>query len=288
MATPAAERRYRVLILDRAPEQAGTLELPALGGDAREEADTEYRPARASSSSASSRESRARISASSTRPALSARRRAPPASRSPTRRDRLPHGTPTSRASAALWAIRSNALRVVAGIARDRAERADRLRQPPAIAGPLVDWPGSPRRVRAHARAPSAASPERPAVEEHGATVLVSELLEEGEALLAQALGRLGVAGDVGRAPVRTQGRGANLGRHSFGLGLFEQSREPANCLRRVVRDPEPFRARIASWSPSPTRSAAERPGEGSRGSCPARQSRCHGASAFRQRAGRR
>ena len=42
MATPAAERRYRVLILDRAPEMTGTLELPALDCDAGEDTDTEY------------------------------------------------------------------------------------------------------------------------------------------------------------------------------------------------------------------------------------------------------
>src|SRR4029453_16676965 len=41
MPLPAAERRERVLDLDRAPESAGSLELAALGRDARQEPDPE-------------------------------------------------------------------------------------------------------------------------------------------------------------------------------------------------------------------------------------------------------
>jgi len=42
VASPTAERGDGVLVLDRAPEASGALELPALGGQAREKADAEH------------------------------------------------------------------------------------------------------------------------------------------------------------------------------------------------------------------------------------------------------
>jgi len=47
VAPPAAERRTGVLALDRTPETAGALALPALGGQPREEADAEHAAASA-------------------------------------------------------------------------------------------------------------------------------------------------------------------------------------------------------------------------------------------------
>jgi hypothetical protein len=41
VTSPAPERRDRVGLLDRAPEEAGVLALSSLGGHAREEADSE-------------------------------------------------------------------------------------------------------------------------------------------------------------------------------------------------------------------------------------------------------
>jgi hypothetical protein len=41
VASPASERRDRVGLLDRAPEETGVLALSSLGGHAREEADSE-------------------------------------------------------------------------------------------------------------------------------------------------------------------------------------------------------------------------------------------------------
>jgi hypothetical protein len=92
-------------------------------------------------------------------------------------------------------------VRVVAGIARNRAEGTDRLRQPPAIAGPLVDGVA---RLHEFARTLKIHPPHclnAESVEEHGATVLVSALLAEREALLVQPLGRLVVAVDVVEPP---------------------------------------------------------------------------------------
>src|SRR5437867_3387587 len=42
MAPPTAERGTNILVLDRAPEAAGALVLPALGGHTREEAHAEH------------------------------------------------------------------------------------------------------------------------------------------------------------------------------------------------------------------------------------------------------
>ena len=76
-------------------------------------------------------------------------------------------------------------------------------------------------------------------MEQRRSTVLVSELLEEGEALLVQALGRLVLARDVGRAAAREQRAGANEGLDFPRLRVLEQAREPAHPLARVVDDPE-------------------------------------------------
>src|SRR5437763_4008256 len=99
-------------------------------------------------------------------------------------------------------------------------------------------------------------------MKEHRPAVLVPELLEEGETLLPQPLSRVIVAGDGEAAAVAAQCMGAQLGRDDFGTAVFEERREPANALARVVCRPEHVH-RDRKPERELDRSVREGPGEG-------------------------
>ncbi|MBA3412838.1 MAG: hypothetical protein H0T09_04035 [Actinobacteria bacterium] len=92
-------------------------------------------------------------------------------------------------------------------------------------------------------------------VQEHGSSVLVGEFLDEREALLPQALGSGGIAGDVRGATAGPQRVRTGRRRRNFGGLVFEQARNQ--------RTPSPgsfatqnCSSAIASSSPSPSPSS--------------------------------
>ena len=100
--------------------------------------------------------------------------------------------------------------RLVPGVALDRTERADGLRLAPAVAGALVDSVALGHELAGAREVSAAHGADAEAMKENRSPVLVTELLEELEALLPEPLGGFVFAGDVVGAPVGAQGTGAN------------------------------------------------------------------------------
>src|SRR5580765_4645203 len=76
-------------------------------------------------------------------------------------------------------------------------------------------------------------------MKDHGAPVLVLELLEQREALEPHLLRARRIAPDVRRAAPGSEGVRAHGGAGALGRRALEGTSEPAHALARVVRDPE-------------------------------------------------
>src|SRR5207244_3424730 len=233
VSAPAAERGDGVLVFDRAPKRAGVLELPALGGHGSEKSDAEHAPGAVAYLLGEGE----RLPGAALRVVDAAGLQGEP--RELGEHSALPPRDADFATHCCALLDQFRCALLLAGVPCDRAERADRLRDPEVPFQPVVvSFVDRLALLDKRPRALEVALPHREVAQtmkEHRPAVLVPELLEEGEPLLPQPLSRVIVAGDGEAAAVAAQTMGAHLGPDGFGTAVFEERREPANALARVV-----------------------------------------------------